>query len=367
MSGEERAARSEERGATAAVSSAVILEQRASSPEGGGPSAVRAWCYLVWLSVQRQSRSRQMVWIALGLLMLTTTIVLLNTARDRWNMGHYRWTWVHPEYRQYEQKVARKEAANLPPVIVPNVVQNQREAAEHFAAVSDAIPWAGSGGVTAALAAAYQAVLERSGLAVFSRWVVYSVFVGFLLPIWSLSFATEALGGEREARSLVWLLSRPLSRPAIYAAKFVALLPWTLGFNVGGFAVLCLAAGAPGRQAFALYWPAVVAASLAFCALFHLMSAVFRRPAVIAICYTFFLETVLGSMPGYLKRVSIGFYTRCLMFDAAEGLGVQAPEKASIYLPVDSGTALTVLLGATAGLLVVGMVVFARSEYWEDL
>jgi hypothetical protein len=147
----------------------------------------------------------------------------------------------------------------------------------------------------------------------------------------------------------------------------VALLPWILAFNVGGFAVLCLAAGAPGRQAFVLYWPAVVAASLAFGALFHLMSAVFRRPAVMAICYTFFLEIILGTMPGYMKRISIGFYTRCLMFDAAESLGVQAPEKPSMYLPVDSLTAFTVLLGATAVLLMLGMIVFARSEYWEDL
>ncbi|OAI47938.1 hypothetical protein AYO44_08365 [Planctomycetaceae bacterium SCGC AG-212-F19] len=308
-----------------------------------------------------------MVWIALGLLVLTATIVLLNTARDRWTMGHYRWVWTNPEYRQWEQKVARKEIPHLPPGVVPTIVQNQREAAQNVAAITDAIPWEGCGGLPLALGAAYGAVLDNSGLAVFSRWLVYSVFVGFLLPVWSLSFATEALGGEREARSLIWLLSRPLSRPAIYAAKFVALLPWILGFNVGGFAVLCLAAGAPGRQAFVLYWPAVVAASLAFGALFHLMSAVFRRPAIMAICYTFFLEIILGTMPGYMKRISIGFYTRCLMFDAAENLGVQAPEKPSMYLPVDSVTAFTVLLATTAVLLIVGMFVFARSEYWEDL
>src|SRR5262249_31104387 len=152
-----------------------------------------------------------------------------------------------------------------------------------------------------------------------------------LLPIWSLSFATEALGGERESRSLVWLLTRPMSRPAIYAAKFVALLPWTLGLNLGGFAVICLAAGAPGRLALQLYWPAVAGASLAFCAMFHLMSAIFRRPAVIAIVYSFFLETILGTMPGYMKRISISFYTRCLMFDAAQTVGLEPPEKPTIY------------------------------------
>ena len=35
------------------------------------------------------------------------------------------------------------------------------------------------------------------------------------------------MGAEREGSSLVWLLTRPLSRPAIYLAKFVALLPWS--------------------------------------------------------------------------------------------------------------------------------------------
>ena len=54
----------------------------------------------------------------------------------------------------------------------------------------------------------------------YTRWLAthhYENFhvVSFLLPIWSLSFATEALGGERETNSLVWLLIRPLPRPAI--------------------------------------------------------------------------------------------------------------------------------------------------------
>jgi len=207
-------------------------------------------------------------------------------------------------------------------------------------------------------------VMHESGFIVFSS-VIFSIFLSFLLPIWSLSFATEALGAEREGSSLLWLLSRPLPRPAIYLAKFVALLPWALALNVGGFGLLCLAAGRPGTLAFRLFWPAVFWATLAFCALFHLMGAWFRRAAIVAIIYSFFLETVLGNMPGYMKRVSIGFYTRCMMFDAAQGHGLQ-PEKPSIYVPVDGTTALGVLIGLTFVLLVIGMVVFSRSEY-QDL
>lgn len=155
-----------------------------------------------------------------------------------------------------------------------------------------------------------------------------------------------------------------MPRPAIYLAKFVALLPWTLGLTLGGFVLLCLAAGQPGLLALRLYWPAVTAATLAFSSLFYFMGAFFRRPAVAAIVYAFFLEVIFGNMPGYLKRISIGFYTRCMMFDAANEFGIQ-PERAEIFLPVDGATALAVLLAATVTLLGIGMVVFSRSQYHE--
>jgi hypothetical protein len=306
------------------------------------PSLLRAWCYLIWLSLQRQARARQMVWIALALLGLTATIVALNTARGRWSMDHWRAPrGVGPSFKGW---------------------LNDWTALTERMTVADPV---GTGVGEAALGAT-RAYLAHSGFVVFCRFLVYSVFLSFLLPIWSLSFATEALGGERDARSLVWLLSRPLPRPAIYLAKFVALLPWALGLNLGGFALLCLAAGSPGLLAFRLFWPAIVWATLAFCALFHLMGALFRRAVLVAITYVFFLEIILGNMPGYMKRVSISFYTRCLMFDAADTLGVQAPERLGIYLPVDGATALGVLLATTAVLLVAGMVAFSRLEYRDE-
>src|SRR6266542_4039283 len=56
------------------------------------PSAWRAWCFLVWLSFQRQARAHLMVWIALGLLGLSTLIVGIATQADRWSMAG----WSHP-------------------------------------------------------------------------------------------------------------------------------------------------------------------------------------------------------------------------------------------------------------------------------
>ncbi|HEY8504597.1 MAG TPA: ABC transporter permease subunit, partial [Gemmataceae bacterium] len=175
----------------------------------------------------------------------------------------------------------------------------------------------------------------------------------------------SSIGAEREGQSLIWLLTRPLPRSAVYLGKLLATLPWALGFNLAGFALICLAAGPVGQRAFALYWPAVAAGTLAFTALFHLIGAVFRRPAVVALLYAFFIEALVGDLPGTLKRVSISYYTRCLMYHEARGQGVEL-EDSAVFVPVSPETAWAVLLGATVALTLVGMAVFARSEYRDD-
>jgi ABC-type transport system involved in multi-copper enzyme maturation permease subunit len=291
------------------------------------------------MSFQRQARARQMVWIAVGLLVFSVTLVSIFTAAGAWSMRN--WRWPNRRGPTHAQWVDRTQ-------ILMGAFDRST----------------GGQGILAALSAAERGIIDQSGFMVFSRSVVFLIFLSFLLPLWSLSFATEALGGERENNSLTWLLSRPLPRPSIYLAKFVALLPWSLGFNLGGFGLLCLVAGKPGLTAFQLYWPAVLWATLAFSALFYFMGAFFRRPAVVAIVYAFFLEVLFGNMPGYLKRISIGFYTRCMMYESAQSFGVQ-PERPDIFLPVDGTTAVAVLVGLTFALLALGMVVFARSEYRE--
>ncbi len=277
-----------------------------------------------------------MVWIALALLALTVVIVGLNTAAGRWGMGHWRFFGrFGPTWR------------------------------ETLARMDTGVGIGGASGHTAivtAIDAAHSAILQQSDFMIFTRGFVFQLFFSFLVPIWTLSFATEAMGGERESQGMIWLLTRPLSRPAIYLAKFIAALPWCLALNLGGFAILCVAAGRPGPLAFRLFWPAVFWSTLTFCALFYLIGAFFRRPAVLALVYAFFLEVIIGNMPGTLKRMSVGFYARCMMFEEGVERGIQ-PDNPVIYDPVSGPTALCVLIFSTVFLLGVGMWLFRRTEY----
>jgi ABC-2 type transport system permease protein len=322
--------------------SAVAPSETASAAHLAGASPLRAWFYLIQLSLLRQARVGQMAWIAAGLLVFATMLVSITTLGDWWGMHKRRFPRI--------------------PMAVPVTYADWADLTDALT-LGSALPGSPAiAGINQAIVASYRVGLNESPFYRFSNAVVFIIFVSFLLPLWCLSFATEALGGEREGSSLVWLLTRPLSRPSLYFAKFVALLPWSFGLSVGGFAVLCLAGGRPGWKALQLYWPAVVCGTLAFSALYHLMGAFFKRPAVVALVYSFFLETLMGNMPGYLKRASISFYTRCMMFDAGQDFGVE-PEKPSVYLAVDGTTACLVLLGVTVVVLLLGMFLFARTEY----
>src|SRR5262249_46635038 len=109
MSSEDRGSKIEDRKSVDPVQRPSILEPQSSILDHSSASPVRAWFYLIWLSMQRQARVWQMIWIALGLLLLTATVIALTTAQGRWSMRHYRWTWVNPDYYHWELKYRKKE------------------------------------------------------------------------------------------------------------------------------------------------------------------------------------------------------------------------------------------------------------------
>jgi ABC-2 type transport system permease protein len=199
----------------------------------------------------------------------------------------------------------------------------------------------------------------------FLRQVLLPLYVAFLLPMSCLGYATVGIAGDREEGTLVYLLSTPLPRPLIYAAKFAAALLLTLIWTMGGLWLMGRAAGPAGREAVAVAWPAALLATLAYVSLFQAFGAMFRRATIVALGYALFLEVFLGNMPGIIKRIAITFYTQCLLFDAAAplGIGPSGPHSTAIFQPVAAPAAQTILVALSVGLLLCGAAVFSRREY----
>ena len=337
-----------------------------STPGVGSHSAVRAFYVLVIQSFQRLWRVRQMGWVSLGMLAVVVTWVSIVTASPAgWGLPERRLKRSHPSYFQTAELDLlpnRFDPNRYDPKAVPQI--NPYEVPAPFDPVKNSIQ-------TLILSIPYAVLTSEKfvrdwGYMYFSSWVVLGTYLGFVLPLFTLSYGTAAFGTDRESRSLVWLMTRPIPRSAIYLAKFLGALPWCLVFGVGGFAIMCLAGGGYGRQAFKMYWPAAVAATMAFSALFHMIGALFRRPVVVGLVYVFFFEALVAALPGSLKLLSLTFYARSLMYNAAASGGFPV-EMLEVPQAVSSITAWTILASATIGLTVLGMWLFARSEYRDDV
>ncbi|MFO0850259.1 MAG: ABC transporter permease [Gemmataceae bacterium] len=312
------------------------------------PSAVAAFAALVGFAFRRQWRVRQMGWVAAGLLgVLAVTVAVISHGPAGWGLPN--------RYSFRFQSTFRNAPDRL----------NQLQAFP-MGSTSAAVNLALTGPFRAVLAD--RQYLDDWAFLNFSRWVVFTMYLGFLLPLFTLAYASGAMGGEREGRTLIWLTTRPLPRWAIYLAKLLGVLPWCLLASVGGFAVLCLCGGELGRRALATYWPAAVAGTVGFAALFQLIGAVFRRPAVVGLVYVFFFETLVANLPGSLKQLSLNFYTKSLLYnEATSALASVRPETLDVYAPADPATAWGTLLAAAAGLTLLGMWLFGRQEPRDEI
>jgi hypothetical protein len=368
----------------------TTTEPPVDSPLTPHPSPLTAWFVLVAHSFQRHWRVRQMGWVALGLLSVCVFAVAAVTARPG--------GWGLPDRRVRVTAVAVPAAPDAPDRTVRRTLTYREYARQltpqhrHFEQwYRDPPPGSGLPWVRRPHPAEVPSPLDPTQDALrslllsiphavhqseeflrdwefmsFTRWVPLWVYLLFVLPLFTLSYASGAFGTEREGRTLVWLLTRPLPRPAVYLAEFVGTLPWCLAFSGGGFVLLCAAGGWPGREALGLYWPAALAGTIAFAALFHLIGAVFRRPVVVGLVYVFFFEALVLSLPGSLKLLSLTFYTRCLMYNGAAAAGYPV-DVLDVPGAVSAATAWAVLLTAAAGLTGLGMWLFARREHPDDV
>lgn len=195
--------------------------------------------------------------------------------------------------------------------------------------------------------------------------IVLPVYVSFLLPIFCLCYATATIAGDRDEQTLVYLLVTPLHRMLVFLAKYVAALALVLTWSMGGLGVLSLLAGAAGRETFAQIWPSILLSSIAYTGLFHLISVIFQRATIVALGYALLLESVLGNMPGIIKRVAISFYTQCMLFEscASFGIGPAGSQNPELFLPISGEAARLVLLTAAIVFFVYGGYQFCRREY----
>jgi len=197
--------------------------------------------------------------------------------------------------------------------------------------------------------------------------VLVPTYVAFLMPIFAISYGAAAIGGEREDQTLIYLLISPIPRSLAYLTKALSTLSLAWLWSAVSLGSFCLLAGAPGREIFPVFLPAALLGVTAYAMLFMLVGTLFRYGTMISLAYWFFLEVLFGAMPGIVKRITVAFYVKCLIYDAGEDLrlGPLGRVAREMFLAVSGETAIMALCAASAGFMLFGASIFHQREFSE--
>ncbi|MBX7167300.1 MAG: ABC transporter permease subunit [Pirellulales bacterium] len=203
---------------------------------------------------------------------------------------------------------------------------------------------------------------RESAFAAFSEEFVIYLFASFIVPVCALAYGTMSIGGDREDRTLLFLLIRPVPRGMILLAKLLATLPLVVGLVVVSFWSYCKLAGEVGEMALRLYLPMVLFTTIAYVAVFHLFAVTFRHSTIIALVYSLFMELLIGNMPGIIKRVAVNYYGKAMVYDLGSAFGTRVPDP-ELFVPISAYSASLALLGITLGGILLTMLIFQAREY----
>jgi ABC-2 type transport system permease protein len=130
-----------------------------------------------------------------------------------------------------------------------------------------------------------------------------------VLPLTALIIGTSVLGAEIDDGSIVHLLATPVSRTAVAASKFAAAVALTITFGaLPEFLAAGIARGFGDKLALGLLAGALVA-SVAYNALFVMLSALTTRAIAVGLLYLLLWEGLLGNFIGGVRVLSIGQYS----------------------------------------------------------
>lgn len=211
------------------------------------------------------------------------------------------------------------------------------------------------------------------GSAFFSN-LVGTLYLSILVYLVGLAFGVPTIHDEVEGRTITYLLTRPISRVAVYAGRLAAVqviaavllaLSLVLCFAfmvVGNFGVLDLEFV---KQYVNHVW-IVLLATMVFTGLFAIFGVVFKRPLVWGVAYAFAWEGVVSKIPGQMQTWTLEFHVRNVMMrdEDVQGSMIDFLRRMMVENPdVSPWVSTGLLLVALVAFSVIGGVIFGRREY----
>lgn len=168
-----------------------------------------------------------------------------------------------------------------------------------------------------------------------------------LVPLLGLVAGTGAIGPEIDDGSIVYLLSKPLSRDTIVVTKLlVAVAVVTALGALPTLVAGVVLTGELGRLALG-YALAAAVAGAAYCALFVMLAVLTRNAVVVGLVYALVWETVVGQFVPGAQALSIQQWSLAVAGPVLGDTGRELGVTAAVGLSVGVALLLAVALGAT--------------------
>jgi ABC-2 type transport system permease protein len=144
-----------------------------------------------------------------------------------------------------------------------------------------------------------------------------------LLPVVALTFATSSLGAELRDGTVTNLLLKPIPRPAVLGAKYLAAVLATLLVLLPAEAAghLVAAGGLGSTDLLAGMLAATVVGTLAYCALGMLLSLLMARALLVGLAYALLWEGAVVSVAPSASSLSIRGYAEGVLAAVLRGGG----------------------------------------------
>jgi len=152
--------------------------------------------------------------------------------------------------------------------------------------------------------------------------ILWHLQVQILVPLVALIFGSAVVAEEIEDRTITYLFTRPIQRAAILVGRWLAaLVPLLTALGASAALVLHLLGGLGSRDG-ADWMPegfrwrtmvVVLAGGAVYSALFAAAGALFKRPILIGLGYTFVYELILGNLPGSNQKATVQYYLKSFL------------------------------------------------------
>lgn len=223
-----------------------------------------------------------------------------------------------------------------------------------------------------ALAVVVRIVLHgRSGdiAAVFTE-ILMVFFLQFYIVILSLFYGTSVVAEEIEGRTLSYLITRPIPKPAIVLGKYAAyalliFLMVAVSLTPSYFIMNGARLAEPSLYlTFLRYLGVLGLGILAYTAFFTFLGAVLKRGILVGLVFGFGWENVIQYFPGSTQKFSIVHYLKSLLpYRPAGGGGGRLALLLFKLEPTAPGVAVLMLAVIAGVLLALACWFFRTKEY----